>query len=155
MLLDKGSKGRALMLLGVLQKSGKLEPKAQELAASTVKRLEGESERTAARADRLLADGDRVGAAWLWQGLVEQFDGHDRAKAAAARLEQLGGDDEGKRALGLVQQLIAARDLARKGRLDDAVAAYERVLKADDAGASELAKHGLAVIEAQRQAAPK
>jgi thiol-disulfide isomerase/thioredoxin len=155
MMLDKGSKGRALQLLGVLQKGGKLEPKAQELAAATVKRLVGETERTAARAELLLKQGDRVGAAWLWQGLVEQFDGHDSAKAAAAHLEQLGSDDDGKRALALLHRLMAARDLAAKKQFDDAAAEYERALKADDAGASELAKHGLAAIEAQRQAASK
>jgi len=155
MLLDKGSKGRALQLLSVLQKSGKLEPKARELAAATAKRLEGEIERASARADQLLRAGDRVGAAFEWQGLVEQFDGHDGAKAAAVHLEQLGGDADGKRALELLQQLTAARDLVQKKRFDDAAAAYERVLKAGDDGAGRLAKHGLAVIEAQRQAAAK
>jgi tetratricopeptide (TPR) repeat protein len=155
MLLDKGSKGRALQLLGVLQKSGKLEPKAKELAAATVKRLESEIERASARADQLLRAGDRVGAAFEWQGLVEQFDGHDGGKAAAARLEQLGGDADGKQALELLHQLTEARDLVQKKRYDDAAAAYERVLKANDDGASRLAKHGLAVIEVQRQAASK
>jgi len=147
MLLDQDQKGRAVALLTVLQQSGKLEPRAKELAAATLLRLQQEAGHSLAAAAKLAADGQHVAAAWAWSRAGEEFEGLDAAKTASGQLVKLGESDAGKQAVGLAQRLLAARKLVRRQELDAARTEYEKIAKSDDAAASDLAKRGLAAIE--------
>jgi len=150
MLLDKDQKGRAEALLLVLQKSGKLEPRANELATATLERLQREAKRSLDSAAASASAGKLLLAALQWSRVMEQFEGREAAKTAAEQLGKLGASDAGRRAVLLGKQLDAAGALARAGKLDDAQAAYQSIAGGDDAEAAEQAKRGLAAIAARR-----
>ena len=150
MLLDKNQKGRAEALLLVLQKSGKLEPRANELATATLERLQREAKRSLDSAAASASAGKLLLAALQWSRVMEQFEGREAAKTAAEQLDKLGASDAGRRAVVLGKQLDAAGALARAGKLDDAQAAYQSIAGGDDADAVQQAKRGLAAIAARR-----
>lgn len=153
MLLDSERKGRAQLLLQKLQESGKLEPRAAELAARTLARLHREQQGLLTNAAANAKDGRTVVAAVLWVRAAAQFDGCDAATAAAAELAKLDADDAGKRAVVLARRLEHARALLRDGRIDAARADYEGVAASGDAAAGEYAARGLAAIAARAPAA--
>jgi cytochrome c biogenesis protein CcmG/thiol:disulfide interchange protein DsbE len=155
MLLDKNQKGRAEALLLVLQKSGKLEPSANELATATLERLQREEKCSLDSADAAASAGKLLLAALQWSRVMEQFEGREAAKTAAEQLGKLGASDDGRRAVLFAKQLAAAAALVREGKLDDAQAAYENIVSAGDADAAEHAKRGLAAIAARRLAETK
>jgi hypothetical protein len=150
MLLDKNQKGRAEALLLVLQQSGKLEPRANELATATLERLRREAKHSLESAAAAASAGKLVAAALQWSRVAEQFEGREAAKTAVEQLGKLGASDDGKRAVQLGKQLAAAEALVREGKLDAAQTAYESIAGADDAYAMEQARRGLAAIEARR-----
>jgi len=150
MLLDKNQKGRAEALLLVLQKSGKLEPPANELATATLERLQREAKRLLDGAAASASGGKLLLAALQWSRVAEQFEGREAGKTAAEQLGKLDASDDGRRAVLSAKQLGAAAALVREGKLDEAQTAYERIAGEGDADAAELAKRGLAAIAARR-----
>ncbi|MBK8098960.1 MAG: TlpA family protein disulfide reductase [Planctomycetes bacterium] len=149
-LLDRGQRGKALAMLLLLERGGKLSEPSRARAAMVGAALQRQVESIAAAAKD--AEGP-FARALLLRELVDEWQGRSEVTMAAAMLAELekanAADVQAASATRRAQQHFARHEL------DAAAAAWNEVLATSSEAGRALAEAGLTAIEARRKASAK